>query len=487
MNSLLVNPILWAQFRLGGGWRTALTILLAFCGIIGLLAILLFRVDLDTTNASMALAWLVVLSILQGVLLLLIGTGAVRRVILRDFTTNMYDSHRLSPISGFSAMIGYVIGPNVVVLMLSIAGTLIGLAFCSINGYSHSKWIIGSFLQIVSAIMLWIFAATAALSTRGKANIAPLIVLVSILGGWMALLAVPGLTLLGFGALASFVSLTGIITTFQIDSAVVMALPQIIVAATVFWAGARKYRWPDLRAFAPWLGFLLLAEVAVICGLGVGVNPAKAMGAPREIIKLSTQINGTIFTLLLISLLPCSAMVQASAAWERRKLHEPEMAGRQPLHPIFGAILSALVIIGAVAFSLRYLAPKEHTLTIPIKQWTLVAAEITLGLSSWSMLLWPVYRRKNAAAVMGGLWLALLWVVPPLIDFSLNVALVTDAEAQITWLTGCSPIAAILSLWWDANVRLWPGLCLHGGIIIAMLYLLNTRFQQKTAQPGDRI
>lgn len=55
------------------------------------------------------IALLILLGI-QSVLLLIAGAGWVRRAVQRDFSSNMIDSHRLTPMTGWTAVFGYIIG-----------------------------------------------------------------------------------------------------------------------------------------------------------------------------------------------------------------------------------------------------------------------------------------------------------------------------------------------------------------------------------------
>lgn len=478
----LVNPVLWVQHRLAGGWKNTISLTLAYCVLIAVVAMFVFRADIPVPQSVVAKGFLTVMALLQGSVLILLGTGAARRVILRDFTTGMFDSHRLTPISGPSAMLGYIIGPNLTPLALAAANTLIGLGFCAISGHPRQDWLVGCGLQVVFALLLWTFSATAALGTKGKANLAPLLAILSLIGGWYVVLAVPGLSLLVYGGAVGILDVIGFKTNLGLSGGIALALPQFVVMGTVFWAGARKYRRPDGRAFPAWLGFLLLAEAAALGALGILVMPSQPAMRQFHLPDLPTQICFTFLVLTILAMLPVSAMAASAAGFKRRMTFEPGASQRRPMPPMLAPFLATFIISCAMALVLD---SAQHVAQTHIeKAWyrvAMTAVELLAGLASFTLVMNRAYRRRPTAAVVGGLWFALVCIAPPLIDSIFNIAMSADVNASVTALTACSPGGAVICLWLDVKIPLRPGLIANAVLILALLIL--NRIPRAAAAP----
>jgi hypothetical protein len=494
-----VNPLLWAHFRVQGGWRNALTLTVGYCLIAGVIAAFTFQGKLDIKPRAVATVWLVVLSLLQSGLLVLMGTGGVRRAIQQDFTTGMMDSHRLTPVSGPSAVFGYIVGPNVALLILVAANTLIGLPLCATSGYPAKEWLLGIVVVLVFAALLWSLSAVGAMATHGSANVALFLAIASVMGGWIVVAIVPGVGALIFGVVgATLGMLPGASATLSpnitFTSGTIAA--QIVIAATFFWAAARKYRRPDQRAFPVWLGVALLAEFATVGGLGILVwaaRPRSLLDVPSA--EVPTQIVATLTALALVALLPISAMVHRRVTWERRHKLEPHRAGARPSTPllgIVGMVLLIVILVGLPSESAmagrtssgqwRPVAERTH-----MQEWILSFAVLTAALIPPGLLLWPLYRRKASGAAFVGLWLVVVWLLPPLIDLMVNVAMSPQADANITWLTGCSPVGALALIWRLRDIALVPGLVVHVTLAIAMgmLVLRQQKLRAKESVTGN--
>ncbi len=501
-----INPLLWVQFRLAGGWRTALTFAIGYGALAGAIALVTFLGDLGMNAMSVAYGWLVVLTMLQTGLLVLIGTAAVRRAILNDFTSGMMDSHRLTPISGPSAMFGYLIGPNLGLLVIIGLNAIIGLPLCAVGGYSPQDWLVGIVIELAFAWTLWSLAAVAAMATRGTANVVAYLGIGAFIGGWLVVTIVPGLGVLGLGVTAVFLSfLPGGGRLVSLDLAEVAAIMagQMILAATFFWAGARKYHRPERRAFSIPAAMALLLECAVLGGAGIvlwRLYYTLVRELPRT--EVCTQVIATLTALALLALLPVSAAVHARTTWERRRRLEPQRAGRRPVSPILWAIACAGVIVIIVAAFTEMLAnidvstlsaygrgrriPRSWMTFAPTPRhaWWISFAILAVGLIGPALVLWPPYRRKASGAVIVAAWLVLVWVVPPLADLVINTQFVQEPDMRVTWLTGCSPIGALVLLWRVPGVSLIPGLAVQAALTLPLCYLI-ARPPQPARRPHE--
>jgi len=485
--SFATNPLLWVHFRLAGGLRNAITLGVGYALIAGVVAVFTFGGDLGVKPAAIATAWLLVMSMLQSGILVLAGAGSIRRAIQQDFATGMMDSHRLTPISGPSAIFGYIIGPNIGPLLLLGMNTLFGLPLCAVSGYPVHEWLTGILVTLVFAGMVWCATAVVAMVTQGYGGVVALVGISTLMAGWLVVPIVPGLAALVFGVVAATFSMlpgSGGILSLDLLPITATILAQVVVAATCFWAAARKYRRPDRRAFSAWLAFALLAEFALVGGLGIAVwkaRPQPLRDVPSA--HISTQIIATLTVLAVLAMLPISAMVQAHVAWQRRHRLEPGRPGRRPPFPLLGVLLAALFIVGAVAVFVE--GAVVHRITLAawrltdgpghLREWLLSFVVLAVGLMPPALLLRPSYRRNASGAVIVGLWFLLTWLLPPLLDLILNVSLAPTGDATVTWLTGISPIGALVLVWYRLPISLVPGLVVQGAPIAGLAAMIKHR------------
>lgn len=270
-----------AYFQLAGGWRQSLLIAGVYLALAVVAAVASYRAAGPTSPGSVSSTWLVVISVAQGALLLIVAPGAVRRAVLRDFQTGMIESHRLTPLSGLSLVLGYLTGPPAQAALLFGAGILLGSYFASdygaslgIAGGAVGGWCVSQLFLLPLALMITALVLLIALATAGRANLMVPLVIIGILGGWMVVPTIPGLALLlgvlGGGWFISFLTRGGPAT--RAASALGWAvLLQAGMAAVFIAAASRKVRAPGRPAFGVRLGLVLLALAALTLLLGIAL------------------------------------------------------------------------------------------------------------------------------------------------------------------------------------------------------------------------
>ena len=76
---------------------------------------------------------------IQAALLVLHGCNAIHRVLLRDYQTRMFESHRLTPMSNHAVVLGYLIGGGGHPLMMFgvnlVFGTILSFLGSSRRGF----------------------------------------------------------------------------------------------------------------------------------------------------------------------------------------------------------------------------------------------------------------------------------------------------------------------------------------------------------------
>ncbi len=119
------NAIWWVQGRLVGGRKVLLLGMVYVCALAALLFLVRW-LEPDLTPKELVIGAIKFLSVVQCLILVIGGCNAVFRAINRDHTTQMLQSHRLSPMSSMGVALGYAFGANLQVLLLWLAGLVFG-------------------------------------------------------------------------------------------------------------------------------------------------------------------------------------------------------------------------------------------------------------------------------------------------------------------------------------------------------------------------
>lgn len=351
-----MNPLLWLHYRLIGPLNA-----LAFVGVFALLVIggsgMSYRMTSQNEVGQVSSIWLGIITGGQAVFLLLMMPAAVRRAVLRDFQTGMIESHRLSPLSGFTLISGYLMGAPIQVWLLYGASLFFGTIFSAHYGYTLGvtstvpAWYFLQLCMLLLSFMITALTLLIALGTSGKANILGLLSVVCIFGGWMVVAVVPGLALV-LGIMSAD-SLYHSITKSQIlnPSSILLAGGfQLMFGLIFFFAATRKVRVPERAMFSVFLGTIL----ALLCG-GALVAGFSQLDASSWIVRewdimTEVQIAASAAVLLLVAYIPLiSAAVDAS--FQDRTLafgQRIDTSQRRFLSfmPVVLALISLLCVIG---------------------------------------------------------------------------------------------------------------------------------------------
>jgi len=196
-------PVWRLHFHLLGGKRRVggLTVIYIISVIFGILVMRrLFRNEplsafVDTT-----------MNIL-GFVQLLIGipgiAGAVHRAMLRDYQTRMIDSHRLTPLSGLTLLLGHLFGASQQMLLLFGTNVILGGALLMFGSAGVQDWLLGNLLVLSMGYML--SSGLSAFAFRAGKPIPPGPIVMTVAALTIPLLFVPGLMLL-LGSLAGVIA-----------------------------------------------------------------------------------------------------------------------------------------------------------------------------------------------------------------------------------------------------------------------------------------
>jgi hypothetical protein len=460
---MILNPIGWGQFRLLGGWRRTLGIAGAYAGGSLLIMILLYRaMRADTTLTNFARGSLTFFLLIQTTILVFVGTNAVKRAILRDFTTDMISSHRLTAMSGYTAALGYLTGPTSQCIALTFVNWLICTILAGIAGTPGSMTdLIGPTLLFVImgflALFCWSLQVLMALNTRGRVSVVGAFVILGVLSNLDVLWTLPGLALVVPTYLVSTLRSSGGIASHDLPVLTSMAA-QFALSFTFFIAAARKYTRDDVAAFSGALGFCLVALCALIAAVGMTrVPPQTVPFAPPIFYSNSVHSVTTLTALALIALLPVANAARASAEWGRRKAKDALFQGRRPRSFVEAVAISVILALGILLLVLgkSSLAMIEHrTDMLPREQMVYCAVAFALSLLTIGGLLRYVYSASGKVGWVIVLYLVVAWCIPMFADFSLdaliNPAAITESGRSMlftsspigVWIGSCTRLEA---------------------------------------------
>jgi hypothetical protein len=311
-----LSPLTRVNFKLLGGWRMNALIAPGYMALIVLIAVAVYRNAAPRDHALVSRSFLTLVAAAQGLFVVFVATGGIRKAVLRDFQTGMIESHRLTPLSGLQLVFGYLTGPTSQALLLYGGGLLLGSGFAWMYGKAMgfpgvfvSGWYFSQLCLLTLALMIWTLSLLIALVTAGKANIVILLVILGMVGGWMAVAFVPGVTLLtgvmSGGVLLNMMGVTGIVS--QDPAATVWAMVlQVAYAAVFIAAAARKIRAPDRAVFGIPLGLILVALTGVTLVVGWRLFGAFAWMFGASSTHAAQWVAST-FTLLIVAMLAINA------------------------------------------------------------------------------------------------------------------------------------------------------------------------------------
>jgi hypothetical protein len=315
------NPLFWLHVRLSGSWRTNIPIVTGYAALVTVIAAITYRLNAPEDWGRVSAIWLGILTAAQGFFVLLLGLGAIRRAVQRDFQTGMIESHRLSPLSAFRIVAGYMSGPPVQAAWLFGTGLLLGTYFAADLARQFTPAVLTSWYALQLALLLLAFmlaalALLAALSTAGKANVIAVALVVAFLGGGIVVFVVPGLALLT-GTLGGGILISGIfgggIPGLGGDQrgVAVAAAAQVAFGVVFLLAACHKVRAPERAIFGMGLGLLLTLLWGTTLVLGE-INMPPGHWLQRDFEHWGTaQLVASTGAFMLVALFP---LVGAAAA-----------------------------------------------------------------------------------------------------------------------------------------------------------------------------
>ncbi len=488
-----LNPLFWLHLRISGSARTNVIIAIAFTAVVIVFASISLYVagmEAGPRGAAQAYArvnavWLVIMTVAQGVFLLLLAPSAIRRAVQRDFDSGMIESHRLSPMSNLKIVLGYMTGAPIQAVMLYALSLVFGSYFATRYALSTglggaiglrvtlSGWYFAQCGMLVLASMVTALVLLSALATRGKGNIVGLLALIAIFGGWAVIAFVPGLALLT-GVLSGGVLISLLSSPKAGGDPVVIVnagVLQFIFCVIFLAAACGKLRAPDRPLFSLRLSLILLFVwgFTLVAGMHAAPKHAWLFSEWRGYGHAQLVASTVIFT--LVGLFPLIAAAtdlfrrdRAAAFGERRGTQRPLALKLVP--PVL-ALLTVLCLL-LMFWGLSPGQLSRATLR-GFESWPTWAAILAAMLFSfWTDFNWIYFlaSRERRIVISLLIMLILLKGVPLGLDNMISYFARELADVNRTgygYLSGLSPVGTLM-LATRGGAQVWIGLAFQAAL-----------------------
>lgn len=448
------NPIGWVQVQINGGFRKQFVIGGVYFALVTVLLYVAFRgyaVDWEPGIVQrFAGGALMIMTMVELSILFFVSSGAIKKAIQRDFSTNMITSHRNTGITGPVAVWGYLTGPTCQVAMLTSVNFLLCtvLAILGRPAISPLAPVVLLIIFLCPAIMLFNLDVLAGLSTRGAFVVTPIVVMFNIFGAFRLMDICPGLAVLLFSVDTQ--QLSQMQSGDALVERLVAMLFQLAFAWTFFLAAARKFTRDDVSGFNETLAFCLLALATLLGAVGFGVhNSSPTLWGSHFFTSLRPQLVATLVPLACVAMIPVAQVARRSTEWLRRRRKDEAFAAKSSRGPrgfVETSIIATLMVFGILAACNRWLIDDEtaHVLStsgIPPIVW--IVAAFLLALVTAGAVFFATYAREAKAGSSFLLLALVTWVAPVVIEFAYAQFFRTvprDEEWSLTPVFGCSPV-----------------------------------------------
>ena len=477
--NVIPNAMWWAQLHLLGGPRRLISTGLASL-FIALSATIGFRyLDRGMKLASYCDGVITILAWIQMLVIILGGCNAVFRAVTRDVTSKMMESHRVSPMTSFGVVSGYVFGSTVQVLSIYVIGTVFGVVVIRWGTIGLSDWLAGNLYLLIVAVMAW--TVTVLFNVAGRKPVNPLgvMIVISMLSGSL-MMFVPAFGLLS-GFFAAWVGHQLMLGNALVEPGVGVTLAVVTLGMAHLWgrAAMRLYRRPDLPAFGTLRALGLLAIWVAACGLGTALRESTAL---QGVVldhgnDLSIVVMVSMAASLLIALLPIGSAASAQCRLAR---------GGRPVY-LGDTMRVGLAATAATALMMTLFMWLTWDRNNGLKDVADGFIALLASLAAVGGLFTLLYAKQRRPTFIVLIFVAVLWAVAPLLD-SWNRTLVANIDQPPSVLFGFSPVGTLAELIFHLDADLRPGLVFQLVVGATLWYAGNwslTRLRSKR-EPAER-
>lgn len=503
------NPLWWVHLKMSGGWRGSLFLAGGFLVLVIFFYILSLNLGDVEDRGPKNSVWLAIITGAESLFLLMIAPSAIRKSVLRDFQSGMIESHRLTPMSNWRIVMGYMTGPTMQAAMLFAVGLVVGTYLTAQLGSSALVgatltlriWVLGWYMALGTilavAFMICSFTLLTSIASAGKTNIVGVMILIGIFGGWMVIFVVPGLALV-LGVLTGM-SILDIVrgrvgmTGLKPVTAAVAALLQVALGVLFLNAACGKLRRPEGAIFTVPQALILAGLWGVTLVTGMGLARSAAPFMDDSDIGTLAQLFASTGAFVLVTLFASHSNALDLFLADRAAAHgERAAAGRQRRAFLVPVALAAMTVGTLLAMlhgmSLQAWSPRvlDWTATHAPFRWIGLALLLSF-LTDFAWLYWSAARGRKVILTVIVLALGLK-AGPVILDAALLGMLTHDEEAPWTgwgFVTGLSPIGTMI-LSTTIGTRLYVGLAVQAAIL-ALSWMVFLAARRATLRRAERI
>lgn len=448
-SNVIPNAMWWAQLHLLGGPRRLISTGLASLFLAASITIGFRYLDRSIRLTSYCDGVITVLAWIQMLVIIVGGCNAVFRAVTRDVTSKMMESHRVSPMTSFGVVSGYVFGATIQVLFIYALGTVFGVVVIRWGTIGLSEWLAGNLYLLIVAIMAWTVTVLVNIAGRKPVNPIGVMIVASMLSGSL-MLFVPAFGLLS-GFFAAWIGHQLMLGNAVVPTNVAVTLGVITVGMTLLWGGAsmRLYRRPDLPAFGTLRALGLLAIWGTACGIGSVLrnSPTLQRTIPADGTDLSIVVMVSMAVSLLIALLPVSSAANACCRIAR--------GGRRVyLGDTMPTVLAATASAALLMALFMWLTWDLNNGLRDVADGFIASLASLAAAGGLFIMLYARHRRPTFIVL---LFIVLPWAVPPLGD-SWYRATVAVPDQPPSVFFGFSPLGTLGELIFGFGADLRPGL-----------------------------
>jgi hypothetical protein len=467
MGLILDNPIAYVQVQLRGGWKSLVIQPAVYLLIMGSIIAAWMRSD-DRHITSVAEGWTTVLMLIQGLLALGLAPARVAASVRADTASGIIESHRLMPVTGLTACVGYMLGPIAQFLLIGLVTFGMGLMTTSLAGLNPDRWVVNNLIMLVFLCFACTWSVLTGFLPRGIFSLTVGLAIFSTFSRGLILYAVPAAAMLFLPLARDTVFAQRSSLDLFGASVAESFLAQGLMGLIFMTAAARRFRSPQIPAFTVRLALALLAAWVVLNLLGTyqwaDFEPGMFRhGLGDDSQRACVQFVGSALTAILICVLPLSA-----AARSMRESTEVSSGGG-----IGGLVATALVcafLVGCLLI-IPFLGARH-----PVPGLLFAATGIGCAIISLAALVCFTRDKPRSIPWQLIIFLFVTWILPLLADVVVH-SLIYDSDNSAPWrISEISPIGTLLCPWYpNMQTVAGPG-C---QITITFLMLLRALWTQR--------
>ncbi len=498
---LQIPSAMWrVNFDLLGGVRrtTAAGVGYAMIVTVGLVG---FRqLFADTPTSTFADTAVPIIASFQALIIIIGGANAIFRALTRDFDTKMIESHRLSPMSNISIVLGYMFGPTIQITVLFLVNLVIGTMMTILAKGSVPDWLIGNAVLYVGATVAWAITVFGGVKLSKPFNPMGFIMPVGFLSALWLVIPGGGLLSTSFSNILAWRIMGGHSSIPQVALAIVLLVDFSVI---LFWlsAAAAKYRRPDLPALNALRGMIFLVVWLLVGSASVWafeLITSKSMISLHNRSSLSVQWVCTMISAIVMATVPISGAVGCSVLVGRGTAPR-DWSDRAS--ELLVTVLSGFLIVGIMALvgwkawhlaiEMQFNPEKIPQTDLPLWKQAAVRAWVLSGLTCMLALLtmrnWLVFIYNAAKKPRPGaaILLFLVWVAPTMGDYVRALVVAERDGLQhfvASWLFSCSPVGTLLIAWGHVEAPLRIGLIFQAVIAVITAWMAWRVKKSKTHQ-----